>query len=315
MKQCLVCYGELPEGIEDYHSACSRKLFGTNKPPKIEFDRGSITQLAVEVIRSQTTLTGVQPKLSLDIDKGGAGVPSRFTVVGLWGRYILKPQSDKYRHLPELEDVTMHLAELVKIDVVPHGLMHMADGELSYITRRIDRTNKGNKLPMEDFCQISNRLTEHKYKGSHEQIAKLIKEHSSRPTFDLLSYWEVVLFCWLVGNSDMHLKNFSLYSPRKEAGFQLTPAYDMLSTKLVIPEDKEELALTLCGKKSKLKGEHFASAMRESGVSDKVIENAFVKFNQVSTEWFSFIEKSFLPSDMKNAFQELISENLLRLNI
>lgn len=117
----------------------------------------------------------------------------------------------------------MHLAEIVKIDVVPHGLVRMADGELAYITRRIDRTSSGKKLPMEDFCQISNRLTEYKYEGSYEQVAKLIKEYLSRPTFDLLSYWEVVLFSWLVGNSDMHLKNFSLYKPKKDRGYLLTP--------------------------------------------------------------------------------------------
>lgn len=241
MERCLICYDDLPRGVVDYHPACSRKLFGTATPPKIAFDRSNITELAKEVIRSQTTLTGVQPKLSLDINKGKKGAPDRFTVVGLWGRYILKPQSDSYRNLPELEDVTMHLAELAKIPTVPHGLIRMADGELSYITRRIDRTNKGEKLPMEDFCQISNRLTEHKYKGSHEQIAKLINEHSARPTFDILSYWEVVLFSWLVGNSDMHLKNFSLYRQRKGRGYQLTPAYDLLSTKLVILEDREAL--------------------------------------------------------------------------
>lgn len=310
MSQCLVCYGELPEGLVDYHPACSRNLFGTDTPPKLDFDRGSISELATEVIRSQTTMTGVQPKLSLDIDRGEKGVPDRFTVVGLWGRYILKPQSDTFRHLPELEDVTMHLAEITRIDVVPHGLIRMADGELSYITRRIDRTNKGQKLPMEDFCQISNKLTEHKYKGSHEQIAKLLSDYSSRPTFDMLSYWEVVLFSWLVGNSDMHLKNFSLYRPKGSAGYQLTPAYDLLSTKLVIPEDKEELALTLNGKKSKLRGEHFVKAMQNSGISDKVIENTFTKFHKVSEEWFDFIQKSFLPDDMKEEYQMQIARNL-----
>lgn len=197
MSRCLICYNELPEGEVDYHPSCSRRLFGTTTPPTLDFDRRSISRLATEVIKSQTTLTGIQPKLSLDVDKGEKGVPDRLTVVGLWGRYILKPQTDRYRHLPELEDVTMHLAEMARIDVVPHGLIRMKDGELSYITRRIDRTDKGEKLPMEDFCQLSNKLTEHKYRGSYEQVAKLLRQYSSRPTFDLLSYWEVVLFsCW-----------------------------------------------------------------------------------------------------------------------
>lgn len=313
MSRCLVCYEKLSEGMVDYHPVCSRKLFGTRRPPKLEFDRGSISQLATEVIRSQTTLTGVQPKLSLDINRGGKGVPDRFTVVGLWGRYILKPQSNKYMHLPELEDVTMHLAELAKIDVVPHGLIRMADGELSYITLRIDRTSNRQKIPMEDFCQISNKLTEHKYKGSHEQIAKLLSEYSHRPTFDMLSYWEMVIFSWLVGNADMHLKNFSLYQPKKGAGYQLTPAYDLLSSKLVLPDDREELALTLSGKKRKLSGTHFAKAMQDYGISDKVIENTFSKFRQVYKLWMDFIQKSFLTIEMQQLFGELILNNIAKL--
>ena len=310
MSRCLICYNELPEGEVDYHPVCSRRLFGTTTPPTLDFDRRSISQLATEVIKSQTTLTGIQPKLSLDVDKGEKGVPDRLTVVGLWGRYILKPQTDRYRHLPELEDVTMHLAEMARIDVVPHGLIRMKDGELSYITRRIDRTDKGEKLPMEDFCQLSNKLTEHKYRGSYEQVAKLLRQYSSRPTFDLLSYWEVVLFSWLVGNSDMHLKNFSLYRPQRAAGYQLTPAYDLLSTKLVLPEDTEELALTLCGKKSKLRKELFTNVMKDSGIPDKVIENSFSKFTQVADQWYDFIQESTLPDDMKESFIALIAKNI-----
>lgn len=314
MRKCLICYGELPDGVDDYHPACSRRLFGVDRAPAIEFDRSSLTDLAKEVIRSQTTLTGVQPKLSLDLDNR-KDAPQRLTVVGLWGRYILKPQTAHYSHLPELEDLTMHLAELAKIDVVPHGLIKMADGELSYITRRIDRTNRGKKIPMEDFCQIGNRLTEHKYKGSHEQIAKLLIEHSSMPSFDILTYWEVVIFSWLVGNSDMHLKNFSLYKPKGREGYQLTPAYDLLSTKLVMPEDTEELALTLLGKKKKLYGYHFAEAMRQSDILEKVIENTFSKFHRIESTWYEIIKNSFLPVEMQEEYIALISGNLEKLTL
>lgn len=167
--------------------------------------------------------------------------------MGLWGRYILKPQTDVYRALPELEDLTMHMAEAAKIAVVPHSLIRFADGELCYITRRIDRQKDGTKTAMEDMCQLSERLTEYKYKGSYEQIAKLIKKYSATPQLDLVNFWEVVVFSWIVGNSDMHLKNFSLY--KTPTGYSLTPAYDLLSTAIVMPEDKEELALTLNGKK------------------------------------------------------------------
>ena len=124
--------------------------------------------------------------MSLDIEKGNKNEPKRFTIVGLWGRYILKPQTDNFPHLPELEDLTMHLAELSKINVVPHSLIRFEDGELCYITRRIDRTDKGEKLHMEDMCQLSVRLTEYKYKGSYEQISKIIQRYSSVPKLDLI---------------------------------------------------------------------------------------------------------------------------------
>ena len=147
----------------------------------------------------------------------------------------------------------MHLAELAKVNVVPHSLIRFADGELAYITKRIDRTAKGEKLPMEDMCRLSERLTEYKYKGSYEKIAKIIMQYSSVPKLDVINFWEQVVFSWLTGNADMHLKNFSLYSQRK-GYYSLTPGYDMISTALLMPKDTEELALTLYGKRRKITG-------------------------------------------------------------
>ena len=220
MRRCLYCYQELQEEQFDFHPACSRKIFGTTTPPELPYKRSQIVELAEQVIRSQTTITGVQPKLSLDVVTK-RNTPQRFTIVGLWGRYILKPQTDIYSHLPELEDLTMHLAEIAKIKTVLHSLIRFADGELCYITKRIDRDEKGNKFPMEDMCQLSERLTEYKYKGSYEQVARLIVKFSCAPMLDLINFWEQVLFSWLTGNSDMHLKNFSLYS--KKAAHRAQP--------------------------------------------------------------------------------------------
>lgn len=309
MAKCLYCYKELTEGEKDFHKGCSKKIFGTQRAPELPYTREHLTDLAKEVIRSQTTLTGVQAKLSLDINKGGHGQPERFTIVGLWGRYILKPQTDRFAHLPELEDLTMHLAELAKIKVVPHSLIRFADGELCYITRRIDRTSKGDKLPMEDMCQLTERLTEHKYKGSYEQIAKAIQRYSSTPKLDLVNYWEQVVFSWITGNADMHLKNFSLYSelPGK---YSLTPAYDMLSTALVMPEDTEELALTLNGKKRKIKREDFVASMQVCGLEEKVIKNIFNRFLKVQDGWLQFIDLSFLPDEMKERYKMFIAEKI-----
>ena len=309
MAKCLYCYKELNEGEKDFHKACSNKMFGTPSVPELPYTRENLTDLAKQVIRSQTTLTGVQAKLSLDINKGGRNETDRFTIVGLWGRYILKPQTDRFAHLPELEDLTMHLAELAKLQVVPHSLIRFDDGELCYITRRIDRTATGDKLPMEDMCQLTERLTEHKYKGSYEQIAKAIQRFSAVPKLDMVNYWEQVVFSWITGNADMHLKNFSLYS-KEQGKYVLTPAYDMLSTALVMPEDTEELALTLNGKKRKIKKADFLASMQASGMEEKVINNIFAKFAKVKDRWFAFIDQSFLPDDMKEAFKVIIAEKL-----
>lgn len=312
MAKCLYCYKELSESEKDFHRACSKKMFGTPSVPELPYTRENLTDLARQVIRSQTTLTGVQAKLSLDINKGGKNEAERFTIVGLWGRYILKPQADRFAYLPELEDLTMHLAELARMQVVPHSLIRFADGELCYITRRIDRTADGNKLPMEDMCQLTERLTEHKYKGSYEQIAKTIRRFSSVPKLDMVNFWEQVVFSWITGNADMHLKNFSLYSA-EQGRYVLTPAYDMLSTALVMPEDTEELALTLSGKKRKIKKADFVASMQASGLEDKIIENIFNKFAKAKKKWFEFIEQSFLPGEMKEDFKTIIVEKLNKL--
>ncbi|MBD5295990.1 MAG: HipA domain-containing protein, partial [Bacteroides sp.] len=213
MRKCLFCYKPLNDGEVDYHPGCARKIFESTVVPELPYTRDNIKELAREIVTASTTVTGVQPKLSLDIARGGKDEPLRFTIVGLWGRFILKPQTDRFVNLPEKEDLTMHLAEIAGIRTVPHSLIRFADGELCYITRRVDRTKKGDKIAMEDMCQLSERLTEDKYKGSYERIAKLIKKHSSAPMLDVINFWEIVVFSWLTGNADMHLKNFSLFKP------------------------------------------------------------------------------------------------------
>lgn len=307
MAKCLCCYQELGEGMTDFHPLCAKHFFGTTMVPTFPYQHSEIKDLAKEVVRRQTTVPGVQAKLSMDIEKLQHEL--RFTIVGLWGRFILKPQTELYDSLPELEDLTMHLAEVVKIQVVPHTLVRFADGKLCYLTRRVDRTSKGVKIPMEDMCQISERLTEHKYKGAHEQIAKLIMRYSSAPKLDLARFWEVTLFSWITGNSDMHLKNFSMYSPIP-GNYQLTPAYDLLNTLIVMPSDTEELALTLNAKKKKIKLQDFTNAAINSGLDKKVFQNILQKFRAAEKEWFAWIERSFLPQEMKAAFIQLIQKRM-----
>ena len=311
--KCLGCYKPLADGEVDYHKACTRKIFESTTVPVLPYTRANIKELAREIVSASTTVTGVQAKLSLDITRGHAGEPQRFTIVGLWGRFILKPQTDRFANLPENEDLTMHLAEAAGIKTVPHSLIRFADGELCYITRRVDRTKKGDKIAMEDMCQLSERLTEDKYKGSYERIAKLIKQYSAAPLLDVVNFWEVVVFSWLTGNADMHLKNFSLYRPADN--YMLTPAYDLLSTSIVMPEDDEELALTLNGKKKKIKRADFEKAMLDSGMDEKAIENLFNKFARTLPKWYSLIEESFLPKDMIVAYREKLNTMSARLEL
>ena len=313
MCKCLYCYKPLADGEVDYHKSCARKIFESTTVPMLPYTRANIKELAREIVSASSTVTGVQAKLSLDITRGHAGEPQRFTIVGLWGRFILKPQTDRFANLPEIEDLTMHLAEAAGIKTVPHSLIRFADGELCYITRRVDRTKKGDKITMEDMCQLSERLTEDKYKGSYERIAKLIKQYSAAPLLDVVNFWEVVVFSWLTGNADMHLKNFSLYRPADN--YMLTPAYDLLSTSIVMPEDDEELALTLNGKKKKIKRADFEKAMLDSGMDEKAIGKLFKKFTKTLPKWYALIEESFLPKDMIVAYREKLNTMSARLGL
>ncbi len=313
MNKCLYCYKPLADGEVDYHKTCARKIFESTTVPVLPYTRDNIKELAREIVTASTTVTGVQAKLSLDISRGRAGEPQRFTIVGIRGRFILKPQTDRFANLPENEDLTMHLAEAAGIKTVPHSLIRFADGELCYITRRVDHTKKGAKIAMEDMCQLSERLTEDKYKGSYERIAKLIRQHSSAPLLDVVNFWEVVLFSWLTGNADMHLKNFSLFRPADD--YILTPVYDLLSTALAMPEDDEELALTLNGKKKRIKREDFEKAMRDSGIDEKAIANLFARFSKAIPKWHELIDVSFLPTDLQEAYHDKIDTMAKRISI
>ena len=311
MCKCLYCYKELKEGQKDFHPGCARKFFGTKDVPLFEYKHEELDQLAEQVIRAQTSLTGVQPKLSLNLSKHDGC--SRLTIVGLWGEYIFKPQTESYEQLPENEDLTMHLAEAAKISVVPHSLIHLADGKLGYITKRIDRTKNGDKIDMEDMCQLTLHPTEYKYKGSYEQIAKTILQYSNTPKLDLTNYMQLLLFCFVTGNNDMHLKNFSLYRPAE--GYKLTPAYDLLNVAIVNPKDKEELALTLSGRKKKLRGDDFLNAAKTMGLEENVVQRLITSLYKALPKWQQLIQESFLSEEKKQAYEEFIVSRLNRLKI
>jgi serine/threonine-protein kinase HipA len=310
--RCLYCYQLLTAQDKDFHARCSKKIFGVAIPPLFPYSEEQLEPLALEVIKSQTTITGVQPKISLHLTaKDGAHAPKRFTIVGLWGGYILKPPTPFYQELPEVEDLTMHLAAVAKIRVVPHSLIRLQSGNLAYITQRIDRV-KREKLHMEDLCQLTERLTEDKYSSSYEQIARTIKKYSVNPGLDVVNFFEVVLFSFLTGNADMHLKNFSLLQ-QPVSGMALAPAYDLLSTALVNPADNEELALTLNGKKNKIKKSDFIRAFQASNLDEKQQEQIFGKINKARKAWEETIDVSFLSPGLKLQYLDLLRDRFERL--
>lgn len=310
MCTCLYCYRPLEKGEKDFHSKCAKKFFGTEKVPVLEYTIEDLEKLAMLVIKDQTSLTGVQPKLSLHLNEHEGS--QRLTIVGLWGGFICKPQTIQFELMPETEDLTMHLAELAKIDVVPHTLMRMDDNSLCYLTKRIDRSSTGIKIAMEDMCQLTERQTEHKYNSSYERIAKAILKYSSMPKMDVTNFFEIVLFSWITGNNDMHLKNFSLYEPM-DGTIRLTPAYDMLNAAILNPLDDEELALTLNGKKKRIKLSDFISSGLTMGVENKTIERLIQKYARLLPKMNEIIDKSFLNDELKGKYSDLIGRRISRI--
>ncbi|RFN60340.1 HipA domain-containing protein [Marixanthomonas ophiurae] len=313
MKYCLACHKKLG-GNANYHKSCLKAFWQQDKPIlQLKYKSTQIEELAKENVAQRLIVTGVQPKLSLGFTKEDGN--DRLTIVGaLNGRYILKPPFSQYPKMPEIEALSMLLTKSCGIDTVPFLLIPLEDGELAYLTRRIDRTADDKKLPMEDACQFTERLTEHKYRGSHEQIAKGIIAYTENPLLEVVKFYQQVIVSFLLGNSDMHLKNFSLLA-LKDSNYQLAPAYDMVAVNLLIPEDKEELALNLNGKKSKLNRNDFNEAMHKAHLPKKAIENLWDRIENGMQNWQELIKNSFLDKEQKDKFLELVTVRAKQINL
>lgn len=301
--KCLYCYEPIDEGRR-FHKKCSLEFFGEFPAPIMEYSLEQMDELAKNIVERSVSVPGVQAKLSMTlVKKTKEKSDKRLTVVGaLGGQYIFKPPSDKFPEMPENEHLTMRMAEAFGIRVVPSSLIRLASGELSYITRRIDRTTDGNKIHMIDMFQITEAFD--KYKSSMEKIGKAIDSYSDNTVLDKIFYFELVLFSFLTGNNDMHLKNFSMIE--SPSGWILSPAYDLLNVAIIIPDDTEELALTLAGKKKKLKRRHFEQLGKGLELTDKQIYMVFKRFLTNKSKAMNWIEKSFLSNDMKIAYKELV---------
>jgi serine/threonine-protein kinase HipA len=259
------------------------------------------------------TLTGVQKKLSLSLLKDEK--KERLTVVGLDGRFILKPSSEEYPEMAEIEHLSMKLAEQQQIPMAECGLVYLSSGERAFITRRFDRV-ENEKIQMEDFCQLSEKSTARKYNGSSESLGKVIDRYSAQPQDDKLTLFQMILFSFWIGNADMHLKNFSLWQDPRSNSIRMSPGYDFVSTRLLIPskEDNEELALPINGRKNKLKWSDFLAFGNNLKVPSKVMERVREKMLDSFFDAEELIQRSFLSHENKEAFYNLLVERSKRIS-
>ncbi len=306
-KNCLYCYQTLSEDISgDFHQHCSLEFFGTKQQPNFNYSLNQMGELAKHVIERSIAIPGVQPKLSLTIINSAFDdvKNDRLTVIGaLGGNYIFKPPSAIFPEMPQNEHLTMKMAEAFGIRTAKSSLIRLKSGELSYITKRFDRTDLGEKKHMIDMFQILEAFD--KYKSSMEKVGKAITQYSNRSAFDNLYYFELTVFSFLTGNNDMHLKNFSLLLDNDK--WSLSPAYDLLNVTIANPEDTEELALTLNGKKKKLDLEHFQYLGTKLDLNRKQVISVFKRFNNFKPVALKWIQNSFLSEEFKAKYTDLIT--------
>ena len=309
MSKCLYCYKDLDENQVDYHPKCIKAFFGTKEAPVLPYRLSEMEKLAKEAAEQSITVPGVQPKLSLGWIKNGLenGHQGRLTIMdALQGQYILKPQNADYPQMPENEHLSMKLAELFKMTIVPVNMIRLASGELCFITKRIDRNPDESKNHMIDFLQILELAD--KYKGTVERLGKTIGELSENTLLDKLRFFESAVFNYVIGNNDMHLKNYSMFL--SEIGWVLSPFYDLLNVKLVLPKDKEDSALLLGGKKENLNKGYFDRLAEVLGLNAKQKNVVYKKLGNWLTKAIQLVEDSFLEQERKDQYKTMISERV-----
>lgn len=311
---CLCCGKPITEKASEqekntqWHNRCVKKFFGTKVLPDIEVSQEMMEWLAIESTNKGLTVPGVQKKMSLHLDSSGE--KPRLALVNYPTGYILKPNTPDYPCLPESEYLVMQMAEKAGIKTVPHALIRIKaqNDAFAYITKRIDRRD-GKILAMEDFCQLDGRLTEDKYKGSYERCAKIIQRYSSHTGLDTTELFIRVVFSFIVGNSDMHLKNFSLIETDENSQtYILSDAYDMLPVNTVNPSDTEQMALTLNGKKRNLHRNDFLKLAYACGIDRLVAERLLDKMIQKYSLFQNEIKQSYLSDELMKKMQTLITE-------
>lgn len=302
MNRCPITYEEC--GREKY-SKNGLKLLSSRLLTLNDFPYSVKEQIDEAVARAEKmSIQGIQPKLSVKLNVR----EQIFEVVDALGNYIIKPQHERYVDLPENEDLTMKLANAAGIEVPPHGMVYSKDGSLSYFIKRFDRLSKNRKVAVEDFAQLAGKSRQTKYDYSMEKLAEIIEACCTFPAIEKVKLFKLALFNYLVGNEDMHLKNYSLI--RTGGRIQLSPAYDLINTTIAIKGAAEELALTLAGKKKNIeKGDLFEYYARQRlGLNDRSINGVVDDLRAGMEKWQKIIGSSFLSSDLKAKYASLFKE-------
>jgi serine/threonine-protein kinase HipA len=306
MAKCLICLAGT-RGNAEFHERCLDALFGQESLPALAVEPANLYSLAAKMA-GKMSISGAQEKISLALSADRKTLePSPSG-----GRYILKPEPSRFSSLPENEHVTMRLASLAGIETPPFGLVRMQGGSLAYLMKRFDRLDDGTKLHVEDFCQLAEKPMRDKCQGSAESCVRILRKYASEPLIEIRRLYQLLLFSWWVSNGDQHLKNFSLLMT-PDGYRRLSPAYDQICTRLVLPDD--DLALTLSGKKKNITRRMWLNFAEYCEIPERAAKRVIGEQTDVLDEALDLIARSFLPERGKTRYEEILRENTAVLSV
>lgn len=301
MTSCSICLGRVPSD-DEYHLECIESLFGTTTLPELDVKLSTLYSLAASKMAGKMSISGAQQKVSLTL----ASDKSVLEVAATGGQYILKPETSQFLSVPQNEQLTMRLARLVSIEVPPCGLIRLKDGATAYIIKRFDRLEGGTKLHVEDFCQLAEKPLRDKYDGSAELCVKLLRRYATEPLIEIQKLYRLILFSWWTENGDMHLKNFSLIT-MPEGIRRLSPAYDLVCTKLVIPDDT--LALPVGGRDKNFTRRMWLDFAEYCEIPERAAKRLISEQIGALEPSLRLMSASFLPDPMKEQYAGFLREN------
>lgn len=239
------CPGTLAEGHTTYSRACLSKVFKGRKVSHIlPYDSpasNSETNDLFDDNRKRMSISGVQEKFSVLLDKNKL----RLINEGEQGEYILKPIPGAEKRpecMPANEHLTMQIARQVYgIETAENALIFFKNGSPAYITKRFDLKEDGSKLAQEDFASLSGRMPQthgehYKYSGNYFDLFEIMKKFVPAYILEASKLFKILLFNYLFSNGDAHFKNFSLVETSM-GDFKLSPAYDLLNSKLHVEDN------------------------------------------------------------------------------